>query len=115
MADVTKKDIFDTLSEFYGKFIEPEFRAIQGRLDEHDQRSCDILDHFDQVYKKLDRPETEYYSIVAAIDKVENRLDRAEQRPGKVGDQLGTVEQKLDKEISLRQMLETEPIGSEVY
>jgi hypothetical protein len=25
MAEITKKDIFDTLSEFYGKMIEPRF------------------------------------------------------------------------------------------
>jgi len=29
MAAITKKDLIETLSEFYGKFIEPEFRAIR--------------------------------------------------------------------------------------
>ena len=45
MAEITKKDIFDTLTEFYGKMIEPEFRAIRSKLDEHDQRFKDLLDH----------------------------------------------------------------------
>ncbi len=70
MAEITKKDIFDALSEFYGKVIEPEFRAIRGKLDEHDQRFRDILRHFDGIYTRFDRLETEYYSIVAAIDRM---------------------------------------------
>ena len=62
MAEITKKDIFDTLKEFYGKFIEPRFERIDKRLDEHDEKFRDILEHFDRIYTKLDRLETEYYS-----------------------------------------------------
>jgi hypothetical protein len=60
MAEITKKDIFDTLNEFYGKVIEPRFDRIEKRLDEHDQKFRDILEHFDKIYTKLDRLETEY-------------------------------------------------------
>ena len=63
MAEVTKKDILDTLGEFYGKVIEPRFDGIEKRLDGHDQKFKDILEHFDKIYTKLDRLETEYYSI----------------------------------------------------
>ena len=52
MAGVTKKDIFDTLTEFYGKVIEPEFKAIRTKLEEHDQKFRDILQHFDEIYKR---------------------------------------------------------------
>ena len=55
MVEITKKDMLDTLSEFYGKFIEPEFRSIHNKLDEHDQKFKDILEHFDKIYTKLDR------------------------------------------------------------
>jgi hypothetical protein len=54
MAGITRKDILDTLSEFYGKFIEPEFRAIQGKLEEHDQKFKDLIEHFDRIYVGLD-------------------------------------------------------------
>ena len=54
MAGVTKKDIFDTLTEFYGKVIEPEFKAIRTKLEEHDQKFRDILQHFDEIYKRLE-------------------------------------------------------------
>jgi len=61
MAEITKKDIFDTLSEFYGKVIEPRFDRIEKILGEHDQTFRDLLDHFDKIYTKFDRLETEYY------------------------------------------------------
>ena len=32
MPPITKKDVFDALSEFHGKFIEPEFRSIRNKL-----------------------------------------------------------------------------------
>jgi hypothetical protein len=51
---VTQKDIFDALSEFYGKVIEPEFRGIRTKLEEHDQKFRDILQHFDEVYKRFE-------------------------------------------------------------
>ena len=59
MAEITKKDLFDTLSEFYGKIIQPEFKEIRKKLDEHDQKFRDILDHFDRIYTRFDRFETE--------------------------------------------------------
>ena len=55
MVEITKKDIFDTLSEFYGKVIEPRFDRIGKRLDEHDQKFRDILNHFDQICERFER------------------------------------------------------------
>jgi predicted nucleic acid-binding Zn-ribbon protein len=78
MAEITRKDLFDTLNEFYGKVLEPRFDRIEKRLDEHDQKFTDIFEHFDKIYTRFDRLETEYYSIVAAIDRVEQRFDRIE-------------------------------------
>jgi len=50
MAEITKKDISDTLSQFYGKIIQPEFKETRKKLDGHDQKFRDILDHFDRIY-----------------------------------------------------------------
>jgi hypothetical protein len=58
MAEITKKDIFDTLSDFYGKVIEPRFDGVEKKLDQHDQKFRDILEHFDKIYTRLDRLET---------------------------------------------------------
>jgi hypothetical protein len=55
VSPITKKDIFDTLSEFYGKVIEPEFKALHTKLDGHDQKFKDLIEHFDRIYTKLDR------------------------------------------------------------
>ncbi len=55
MATITKKDVFDAFSEFYGKVIEPRFDRIEMRLDEHDQKFRDILQHFDEIYKRFER------------------------------------------------------------
>jgi len=55
MAEITKKDLFDTLAEFYGKVIEPRFDRIEKRLDEHDQKFQDVFEHFNKIYTILDR------------------------------------------------------------
>ena len=98
MAGVTKKDIFDTLTEFYGKVIEPRFDRIEKRLDDHDQKFRDILQHFDEIYKRLERLETEYYTINAAMDRIEKRLDK-ERLEGEVADlkqRVSTLQEKIE-------------------
>jgi len=101
MSPITKKDMLDTLSDFYGKFIEPEFKAIRGKLDVHDQHFKDLLDHFDRIYTRFERLETEYFSITAAVGRIEQRLDRVEAGMEKIGG-------KLDLEIFSKDRLEKE-------
>jgi chromosome segregation ATPase len=101
MAAITKKDIFDILNEFYGRVIEPEFRAVRNKLDDHDRKFQDLLDHFDKIYTRLERLETEYYSITAGIDRLERRLEKIE-------GQVSGINERLDKEISLREIIEKE-------
>ena len=58
------------------------FERIEKKLEEHDEKFRDIFTHFDQVYQRFDRLETEYYAISAAktpllqsrIEEIENRL-----------------------------------------
>ncbi len=54
MTAITKKDVFDALGEFYGKVIQPEFKAIRTKLEEHDQKFRDILQHFDEILSSID-------------------------------------------------------------
>lgn len=84
---LTKKDIVDSLKDFYGTIIEPRFDRIDSRLDEHDQKFQDLLEHFDEIYRRFERLETEYYSIIAGLKRIED---------------------KLDKEISKRELIERE-------
>ncbi|MBS3918425.1 MAG: hypothetical protein KG012_06015 [Deltaproteobacteria bacterium] len=101
MEPITKKDLTDALIEFYGELIEPQFNKIGQKLEEHDKKFADLSDHFDQIYQRLDRLETEYYTITIALQRIEERLDRVE-------GQLGRMEGKLDKEIALKERLEKE-------
>ena len=74
MEPITKKDLTDTLMEFYGKVIEPRFDKIEQKLEEHDKKFGDLLNHFDQIYLKLDRLETEYHTITYSIQRIEGQL-----------------------------------------
>ena len=94
MTPITKKDLSDALTDFYGRMIEPQFDRLNKRLDEHDKKFADLLAHFDQIYTKLDRLETEYYAITAGLQRLEDRM--------------GSIEEKLDKEIDIRERLEKE-------
>ena len=106
---LTKKDISDTFNEFFGKVIEPRFDRIESyiqkqieprfdkidkKLEENDRKINDLLNHFDQIYNRLDRLETEYFTITAGLQRVEKQL---------VG-----IEEKLDKKIAIRERLEGE-------
>ena len=48
MAAITKKDVFDAFNEFYQKVLEPRFDRIEKRLDGHDEKFHEILQHFDE-------------------------------------------------------------------
>jgi chromosome segregation ATPase len=101
VAPITKKDLSDVLTDFYGKVIEPRFDRLEKRLDEHDKKFADLLAHFDQIYSRLDRLETEYFTITAALQRLEDSM-------GKLENRMGRIEEKLDKEIALRERLERE-------
>ena len=109
MAPITKKDLSDALTDFYGRVIEPRFDRIESyiqnqieprfdkidkKLEEHDKKFADLLAHFDQIYTRLDRLETEYYTITAGLQRLEDHMAR--------------IEGKLDKEIGIREQLEKE-------
>jgi len=98
MAEITKKDMFDVLNEFYGKVVEPRFDRIEKRLDAHDEKSRDILQHFDELYRRLERLETAHHAINAAIERIEKRLDK-ERLEGEVADlkqRVSTLQERVE-------------------
>jgi len=72
-TSLTKKDISDTFNEFFGKQIEPRFDKIDKKLEENDRKFNDLLINFDQIYNRLDRLETEYFTITAGLQRVEKQ------------------------------------------
>jgi chromosome segregation ATPase len=97
MAQLTKKDILDTLKDFYGKIIEPRFDRIDGRLDEHDQKFQDILKHFDEIYHRFERLETEYYSIIAGLKRIEDKLDREISKRELIEREIAALRERVSK------------------
>lgn len=57
------KELSESLLDFYQKILAPEFAAIQKKQAAHDGKFADILDHFDHLYKHLEKLEEEYQMI----------------------------------------------------
>ena len=53
MGNITQKDISNILIDFYGKLLEPEFKAIRRKLEEHDRKFKEILDLIENWEKRL--------------------------------------------------------------
>ena len=94
---VMAEELWDTLLRFHREVALPQMRAeIAIPLDEfrHETNA-----HFDAIYKRLDRLESEYHSLAAAVRRVEDRLTALEQR-------VEAVEQKLDRMALRSELLE---------
>ena len=90
------EDLIPILTRFHREVVLPDVRRIvrevvgdlEGRMNAH----------FDTIYQRFDRLETEYHVLVAGLKRVEERLDQVERR-------LGAVEHTLEK-MALRSELE---------
>ena len=61
--------------------FEARFDAVEAKLAEHDEqferideRSREILGHFDHLYKRLERLEQEYHAILEGLRRIEGLL-----------------------------------------
>ncbi len=69
MAD----DLFPVLARFHREVILPDIQRIVGDLETRlDTRFAEANGHFDTIYKRFDRLETEYHMIVAGLKRVED-------------------------------------------
>ncbi len=84
MAD----DLLQTLTRFHREVVLPDIRRIVGEAVGGLEGR--MAAHFDEVYKRFERLETEYHMLVAGLKRVEERLDRVESR-------LDAVEKQLEK------------------
>ena len=60
------------------QFLGPRFETIDRRLEGLDQRfdelRAEILGHFDEIYRRLERLEQEYHAITRALRRIEALL-----------------------------------------
>lgn len=76
------EDLLPLLTRFHREIVLPDITrivgeavgALEGRMNAH----------FDEIYKRFERLETEYHMLVAGLKRVEERLDRVEQRLDKM-------------------------------
>ena len=75
-----EKELSKALLDFYHKLLQPELAIIKNKLQEHDEKSVEMLGHFDGVHKRLDTLEAEYHAINGGLGRVEQWEDRLEKK-----------------------------------
>ena len=68
------KELSEVLLDFYQKILAPEFVSIQKKQTAHDEKFIDIIGHFDDLYKHLEKLEEEYQMITFGMKRIEDRL-----------------------------------------
>jgi chromosome segregation ATPase len=54
--------------------VDRRFDAVEVRLDAHDERFREILGHFDNRYRRLERLEQEYQAILEGLRRIEQSI-----------------------------------------
>ena len=71
------EDLFQVLTRFHREVVLPDLDSRIGV--KIDTLRDEMLSHFDAVYKRLDRLESEYQALSAAVARIEARMvSRAE-------------------------------------
>jgi len=73
-GDEMNKELSEVLLDFYQKILAPEFASIQKKQAAHDEKFIDIIGHFDDLYKHLEKLEEEYQMITLGMKRIEDRL-----------------------------------------
>ena len=92
MAD----DLIPILTRFHREVVLPDIRRIVGEVVGDFEGRMNA--HFDAIYQRFEKLETEYHMLVAGLKRVEERLDRVEGRLDRVEEGLERVEQRLAKQ-----------------
>jgi len=80
------EDILPILARFHREVVVPDVKRI---VDEAVGEGIGALEqrlngHFDAIYQRFDRLETEYHMLVVGVKRIEERLDEIEQRLDRV-------------------------------
>jgi chromosome segregation ATPase len=73
---MTNSEYQDLIAFLGRKFEEIDrcFDRVEAKLAQHDERFREILGHFDEVHRRLERLEDEYHAIVQGLRRVETLL-----------------------------------------
>jgi chromosome segregation ATPase len=64
---------FETIDRRFDA-VDCRFDAVEVRLDAHDERFREILGHFDNLYRRLERLEQEYQAILEGLRRIEQSI-----------------------------------------
>ena len=81
------------LAKFNREVLAPQFGQIEKRLDRLDGQ---MLGHFDAIYQRFDKLETEYQMIVAGLRRVEEQLDVLVEDKRRVRSELQDLKTRVD-------------------
>jgi predicted nuclease with TOPRIM domain len=87
MAD----ELYDVLTRFHREVVIPDMQRMIGEV------RSEVLSHFDTLYKRLDRLESEYQALRAAVIRIEEKLDRTALRSEllELKARVATLEEKI--------------------
>lgn len=120
---LTRAVLVSVLADFHRDILRPDIKQIVG--EEVGSLRREMFTHFDAVYQRFERLETEYQALKAGLGRVEARLDAVEGRLERVETRLdhleaqvlelrtrlGRVEERLEELIALE---EKYPLRTEV-
>ena len=95
------EDLLPLLTRFHREIVLPDIKRVVGETVGEAVSALEgrMNTHFDEIYKRFERLETEYHMIVAGLRRVEDRLDHVETR-------LEAVEKQLEKVALKSELLE---------
>jgi chromosome segregation ATPase len=91
---LTRAVLASTLAEFHRTIVLPDIRQVVGEIVGEFRR--EINGHFDDLYGRLARLETEYVFIKAGLARVEQRLDGIDGRLDGIDGRLDRIDGRLD-------------------
>ncbi len=72
------KELSEALLDFHKNILAPEFVSIQKKQADHDEKFIDILGHFDDLYKHMEKLEEEYQMITFGMKRIEDCLQESQ-------------------------------------
>lgn len=79
---LTVSALASALARYHREILMPDMeQMVDAKLHAQDLR---LAAHFDELYKRLERLESEYHALTAGLKRVEERLDRVEARLDKM-------------------------------
>jgi chromosome segregation ATPase len=106
---LTRAVLASVLADFHRDLILPDMeRVVQTSMGE---LRVEMNAHFDDVYHRFERVETEYQALKAGLGRVEARLDDLDAQVLDLRTRLSRVEERLEELIALE---EKYPVRAEV-